>query len=161
MERPSSQTRHRRTLASRTQSAIHDEGAALCDRGRIETAVRRAGLANSQRRCRNQWSRRPFGRIVSRSRLYLLHRTKYMINAVCTARMRSFSTSKIPSDAEKDAARILVRNALRAVSFGTASACCINQLPLGLEDLAEYSRSTGFVLIPKVEHPGQVTQVDG
>jgi citrate lyase subunit beta/citryl-CoA lyase len=37
----------------------------------------------------------------------------------------------------------------------------INQLPLGLEDLAEIiPESPDLVLIPKVEHPGQVTQVD-
>jgi citrate lyase subunit beta/citryl-CoA lyase len=37
----------------------------------------------------------------------------------------------------------------------------INQLPLGLEDLAEIiPESPDLILIPKVEHPGQVTQVD-
>jgi citrate lyase subunit beta/citryl-CoA lyase len=37
----------------------------------------------------------------------------------------------------------------------------INQLPLGLEDLAEIiPEAPDVVLIPKVEHPGQVTQVD-
>jgi citrate lyase subunit beta/citryl-CoA lyase len=64
--------------------------------------------------------------------------------------------------AEKDAARILVRNTLRAVSFGACERMVrINQLPLGLEDLAEIvPESPDLVLIPKVEHPGQVTQVD-
>jgi citrate lyase subunit beta/citryl-CoA lyase len=63
---------------------------------------------------------------------------------------------------EKDAARILVRNTLRAVSFGTCERMVrINQLPLGLEDLAEtIPESPDLILIPKVEHPGQVTQVD-
>jgi citrate lyase subunit beta/citryl-CoA lyase len=37
----------------------------------------------------------------------------------------------------------------------------INQLPLGLEDLAEIvPEEPDLILIPKVEHPGQVTQVD-
>jgi citrate lyase subunit beta/citryl-CoA lyase len=37
----------------------------------------------------------------------------------------------------------------------------INQLPLGLEDLAEVVPEVpDLILIPKVEHPGQVTQVD-
>jgi len=37
----------------------------------------------------------------------------------------------------------------------------INQLPLGLEDLAEIiPESPDLILIPKVEHPGQVAQVD-
>jgi citrate lyase subunit beta/citryl-CoA lyase len=40
--------------------------------------------------------------------------------------------------AEKGAARILVRNALRAVDFGAAERIVrINQLPLGLADLEE------------------------
>ena len=37
----------------------------------------------------------------------------------------------------------------------------INQLPLGLEDLAEIiPEAPDVILIPKAEHPGQVTQVD-
>src|SRR6202007_776814 len=64
--------------------------------------------------------------------------------------------------AEKDAARILVRNTLRSVNFGTCERMVrINQLPLGLEDLAEIiPEAPDLILIPKVEHPGQVTQVD-
>jgi citrate lyase subunit beta/citryl-CoA lyase len=64
--------------------------------------------------------------------------------------------------AEKDAARILVRNALRAVEFGSCERMVrINQLPLGLEDLAEIvPEAPDLILIPKVEHPGQVSQVD-
>jgi len=64
--------------------------------------------------------------------------------------------------AEKDAARILVRNTLRAVDFGACERMVrINQLPLGLEDLAEVvPESPDLILIPKVEHPQQVTEVD-
>ena len=64
--------------------------------------------------------------------------------------------------AEKDAARILTRNTLRAVNFGECERMVrINQLPLGLEDLAEIiPEAPDLILIPKVEHPGQVTQVD-
>jgi citrate lyase subunit beta/citryl-CoA lyase len=64
--------------------------------------------------------------------------------------------------AEKDAARILVRNTLRAVDFnGCERMVRINQLPMGLEDLAEViSESPDLVLIPKTEHPQQVTEVD-
>jgi citrate lyase subunit beta/citryl-CoA lyase len=63
---------------------------------------------------------------------------------------------------EKDAARILVRNALRAVDFGSCERMVrINQLPLGLEDLAEIiPEAPDLILMPKAEHPGQVTQVD-
>ena len=54
--------------------------------------------------------------------------------------------------AEKDAARILVRNTLRAVDFGKCERMVrINQLPLGLEDLAEIvPESPDLVLLPKV-----------
>ncbi|HWY21836.1 MAG TPA: aldolase/citrate lyase family protein, partial [Candidatus Acidoferrum sp.] len=63
---------------------------------------------------------------------------------------------------EKDAARILVRNTLRAVDFGSCERMVrINQLPLGLEDLAEIvPESPDLVLIPKVETPDQVGEAD-
>jgi citrate lyase subunit beta/citryl-CoA lyase len=62
--------------------------------------------------------------------------------------------------AEKDAARLLVRNALRAVDFLQCERMVrINQLPLGLEDLDEIvPESPDLILIPKVENPNQVTQ---
>ena len=64
--------------------------------------------------------------------------------------------------AEKDAARILVRNTLRAVDFGSCERMVrINQLPLGLDDLAEIvGESPDLILIPKVEQPEQVREVD-
>ncbi len=63
---------------------------------------------------------------------------------------------------EKDAARILVRNTLRAVDFGSCERMVrINQLPLGLEDLAEIvGESPDLILIPKVERPEQVGEAD-
>jgi citrate lyase subunit beta/citryl-CoA lyase len=62
---------------------------------------------------------------------------------------------------EKDAARILIRNALRAVDFGCAERMVrINQLPLGLADLDEIiPLSPDLILIPKVEIPQQVSAV--
>jgi len=64
--------------------------------------------------------------------------------------------------AEKDAARILVRNTLRAVDFGGCERMVrINQLPLGLEDLAEIvPQAPDLILIPQVERPEQVGEVD-
>jgi citrate lyase subunit beta / citryl-CoA lyase len=63
---------------------------------------------------------------------------------------------------EKDAARLLVRGALRAVSFnGAEKMVRINQLPLGLEDvriLAPHGVNT--FLIPKAEHADDVRDVD-
>ena len=63
---------------------------------------------------------------------------------------------------EKDAARILVRNALRGVSFGTSERMVrINQLPMGLEDLEEVvPELPDLILIPKVERSEQVAEVD-
>jgi len=65
-------------------------------------------------------------------------------------------------EGEKDAARVLVRNALRAVDFyGAEKMVRINSLPLGLEDaraLAPHGAHT-FV-IPKVESPDDVAAVD-
>lgn len=64
--------------------------------------------------------------------------------------------------AEKDAARILVRNALRAVDFGAAERMIrINQLPLGLADLEEVvPEGPDVILIPKVESAEQVLEVE-
>lgn len=64
--------------------------------------------------------------------------------------------------AEKDAARILVRNALRAVDFCAAERMVrINQLPLGLADLEEVlPEAPDLILIPKVESPEQVAEVE-
>jgi citrate lyase subunit beta/citryl-CoA lyase len=65
--------------------------------------------------------------------------------------------------AEKDAARILVRNALRAVDFGAAERMVrINQLPLGLADLEEIvPQAPDLILVPKVETPEQVSDIVG
>ncbi len=62
---------------------------------------------------------------------------------------------------EKDAARLVVRNALRTVDFfGAERMVRINQLPLGLEDL-DYlvPHNPHIILIPKVEDPAQVVAV--
>ena len=63
---------------------------------------------------------------------------------------------------EKDAARLVVRNALRCVNFGNAERMVrINQLPRGLEDLdAIIPERPDLVLIPKTETANQVAEVD-
>jgi citrate lyase subunit beta / citryl-CoA lyase len=146
--------------------AIHDEGALpYVIAARVETAVRRAGLSNRKA---------PPDRVplpeastrdrLRRSRLYLPgNEPKYAINAALhgpDAIILDLEDSVHHS--EKDAARILARNALRAIHFGSCERMVrINQLPLGLEDLAEIIlEAPDVILIPKVEHPGQVTQVD-
>ncbi|MCK5407903.1 MAG: citrate lyase ACP, partial [Candidatus Krumholzibacteria bacterium] len=62
---------------------------------------------------------------------------------------------------EKDAARILVRNALRCVDFmGAERMVRINQIPLGFDDLEEIvPESPDLILIPKVETAKQVADV--
>ena len=66
------------------------------------------------------------------------------------------------SPREKDAARILVRNTLRAVDFcGAEPMVRINQLPLGLQDLeAVVPHGVHVILIPKCESAKQVQEVD-
>jgi citrate lyase subunit beta/citryl-CoA lyase len=62
---------------------------------------------------------------------------------------------------EKDAARLLVRNALRCVDFQSAERMVrINQLPMGLEDLdAVVPESPQLILIPKAESAAHVQAV--
>src|SRR5499427_7146881 len=147
--------------------AIHDEGALpFVVAARIEAAVRRAGLALGKRSLPEPHPLpSPSAKDrLRRSRLYLPGtEPKYAINAALhepDAIILDLEDSV--HHAQKDAARILVRNTLRAVDFGHCERMVrINQLPLGLEDLAEIiPESPDLILIPKVEHPGQVTQVD-
>jgi citrate lyase subunit beta/citryl-CoA lyase len=147
--------------------SIHDEGALpFVISARIEAAVRRAGLALGKRSLpvQNSLSAPSPKDRLRRSRLYLPgSEPKYYINAALhepDAIILDLEDS-VHRD-EKDAARILVRNTLRAVDFGACERMVrINQLPLGLEDLAEIvSESPDLILMPKVEHPQQVAEVD-
>jgi len=63
---------------------------------------------------------------------------------------------------EKDAAQLLVRNALRQVNFyGVERMVRINQLPQGLEDLQYIvPHNPHIILIPKCESADQVKQID-
>jgi citrate lyase subunit beta / citryl-CoA lyase len=146
---------------------IHDEGALpFVISARIETAVQRAGLALGKRSLPEPIALpAPYPKDrLRRSRLYLPgSEPKYFINAALhgpDAIILDLEDSV--HRAEKDAARILVRNTLRAVDFGTCERMVrINQLPVGLEDLAEVvNESPDLILIPKVEHPQQVSEVD-
>lgn len=147
--------------------SIHDEGALpFTIAARIEAAVQRAGLGLGKRSLPEPVAvakPSPKDRL-RRSRLYLPgSEPKYFINASLhgpDAIILDLEDSVHRS--EKDAARILVRNTLRAVDFGKCERMVrINQLPLGLEDLAEViSESPDLILIPKVEHLQQVTEVD-
>lgn len=148
--------------------AIHDEGALpFTIAARIEAAAKRAGFAGEAARATLQKLPLPVPSPrdrLRRSRLYLPgSEPKYFINA---ALHRPDAVILDLEDSvhrgEKDAARILVRNTLRAVDFGGCERMVrINQLPMGLEDLAEIIPEVpDLILIPKVEQSGQVTEVD-
>ena len=146
---------------------IHDEGALpFVIAARIEAAVRRAGMALGKKSLPAQHTPpAPSQRDrLRRSRLYLPgSEPKYYINAALhspDAVILDLEDS-VHRD-EKDVARLLVRNTLRAVDFGSCERMVrINQLPLGLEDLAEIvGESPDLILIPKVEDPQQVAEVD-
>ncbi len=133
---------------------------------RFETAVRRAGLQVSdflpemKDYCKYVSSRDRF----RRSRLYLPgNEPKFFINAGLhkpDGIILDLEDSVAP--AEKDAARILVRNALRQINFyGAERMVRINQGELGIEDLPWIiPHNVHTILIPKVEEPSQVKAVD-
>jgi citrate lyase subunit beta/citryl-CoA lyase len=147
------------------QVQIHDEGALpFVIAARIEAAVKRAGWGQGTRVLPD---RVPLPEASShdrlrRSRLYVPgSEPKYFINAALhgpDAIILDLEDSVHPG--EKDAARLLVRNALRAVDFLRCERMVrINQLPLGLEDLDEIvPESPDLILIPKVENPEQMVE---
>ena len=146
---------------------IDDRGALPFAIGaRVETAARRAGLVPDDRATvREAPDREPSERDrVRRSRLYLPgNEPKYMINAGlhgADAVILDLEDSVHPG--EKDAARLLVRDALRAVDFGAAERMVrINQGQPGRQDLtAIVPAAPDLVLIPKVEDPAEVERVD-
>jgi citrate lyase subunit beta / citryl-CoA lyase len=146
---------------------LRDEGALpFVISARIETAARRAGLGLGRKASPEKIAQRepsPRDRL-RRSRLYLPgSEPKYFINASLhgpDAIILDLEDSV--HYAEKDAARVLVRNTLRAVDFGKCERMVrINQLPMGLEDLAEIvPESPDLVLLPKTELPEQVAETD-
>ncbi len=157
---------------------IDDEGALpFVIAARIEAAARRAGLGEGTRVLPDrlplpQPSSRSRGGPMApplherdrmrRSRLYVPgSEPKYFINAALHGSDAVILDLEDSVDvSEKDAARLLVRNALRAVDFfGCERMVRINQIPLGLEDLDEIvSESPDLILIPKVETPEQVIE---
>lgn len=101
---------------------------------------------------------------LRRSRLYLPgNEPKFFVNAGLhqpDGIILDLEDSVAPD--EKDAARHLVRNALRSVDFyGTERMVRINQLPMGLEDLQFIIPSkVNLILIPKVEESSQILEVE-
>jgi citrate lyase subunit beta/citryl-CoA lyase len=134
---------------------------------RIEAAVKRAGievgngyLLPMAEHCMYSTTRERF----RRSRLYLPgNEPRFFLNAGIhkpDGIILDLEDAVAPS--EKDAAQVLVRNALRQVNFyGAERMVRINQIPRGLEDL-EYivPNNVHVVLIPKCESAEQVKAVD-
>ena len=149
--------------------AITDEGALpfVID-ARIEAAVKRAGLGEGKSAVPAISVSTGHGATAKdslrRSRLYLPgNEPKYFINAALhepDAVILDLEDSV--HHAEKDAARLLVRNALRAVDFGRCERMVrINQLPLGARDIEQVAPELpDLILIPKVETAEQVMHVD-
>lgn len=101
---------------------------------------------------------------LRRSRLYLPgNEPKFFINAGLHSPdgiILDLEDSVAP--AEKDAARLLVRNALRSVDFyGSERMVRINQIPMGLNDLNYIvPHFVNVILIPKCESSEQVVEVE-
>ncbi len=134
---------------------------------RLEAAVKRAGLGAGREflldpgpgfRAQTQRGR------LRRSRLYLPgNEPKFFLNAALHGPdgiILDLEDSVAP--AEKDAARLLVRNALRAVDFGKAERMVrINQGERGVKDLdAVVPQNVHVLLIPKTETGEHVRSVD-
>ena len=133
---------------------------------RVETALRRAGVkAKGDPRPKRtvQLTGETQRERLRRSRLYLPgNEPKFFVNAGLhhpDGVILDLEDS-VHAD-EKDAARLIVRNALRCVDFyGAELTVRINQLPLGIEDLdAVVPESPHLILIPKTEHADQVRSV--
>jgi citrate lyase subunit beta/citryl-CoA lyase len=147
--------------------AVEDQGALpFVLAARLETAVRRAD-PDCQERFLPPLGPRNTGASPRerprRSRLYLPgNEPKFFINAGLHGPdgiILDLEDSVAP--AEKDAARVLVRNALRAVDFhGAERMVRINQGERGLEDLEwVVPHHVNLILVPKVEHPRQIDRI--
>jgi len=138
------------TIAARVEAAARRAGAEGTGDPRPERTARRERASERDR--------------LRRSRLYLPgNQPKLMINAGLhhpDGVILDLEDSVHPD--EKDAARLMVRNALRSVDFGGSERMVrINQLPLGFEDLkAVVPEGPDLILIPKVEDAGQVEEVE-
>jgi len=134
---------------------------------RFETAIKRA-LPRTKKEYLLPLSKKSTHKTtrdrMRRSRLYLPgNEPKYFINAGLhepDGLILDLEDSVAPT--QKDAAQLLVRNALRSVDFyGGERMVRINQLPKGLDDLKFIvPHNVHVILIPKCESPEQVKEVE-
>jgi citrate lyase subunit beta/citryl-CoA lyase len=146
---------------------LEDQGALpFVIEARIEAAARRAGAGQGKDGRMERGVAVPKAserRRLRRSRLYLPgNEPRFMINAGLHGPdgiILDLEDSVHPS--AKDAARLLVRNALREVDFGTAERMVrINQGELGFADLEVIvPEQPDLILIPKVEQADEVRAV--
>jgi citrate lyase subunit beta / citryl-CoA lyase len=134
---------------------------------RLESAAKRAGIAKEKEFLLpvNPAALKPAVKErFRRSRLYLPgNEPKFFLNAALhkpDGVILDLEDSVSPL--EKDSARLLVRNALRAVDFGDCERMVrINQGALGVDDLeAVVPQNVHCILIPKVETGEHVRAVD-
>jgi citrate lyase subunit beta/citryl-CoA lyase len=134
---------------------------------RVEAAARDAGFSPERESLPDAvegWDAGTTRTRLRRSRLYLPgNEPKFMVNAGlygADGLILDLEDSVAPD--HKLGARYLVRNALRALSFGGAERMVrVNQKQLGLADLdALLAHNVHVVLIPKVESPDEVREVD-
>ena len=147
---------------------VEDQGALpFTLAARLETAIRRSGVDVSGEfllPMNEKYATISTADRLRRSRLYLPgNEPKFYVNAGLHGPdgvILDLEDSVAP--AEKDAARVLVRNALRAVDFhGAERMVRINQGEQGLEDLQwVVPHKVNLVLIPKAEDPQHVVEVD-
>lgn len=101
---------------------------------------------------------------LRRSRLYLPgNEPKFFINAgLHSPDGIILDLEDSVAHSEKDAAQLLVRNALRSVDFyGAERMVRINQMPLGLNDLKFIVPNyVNVILIPKCESSDQITEIE-
>jgi citrate lyase subunit beta/citryl-CoA lyase len=134
---------------------------------RFETAIKRA-LPRTKKEYLLPLSKKSNYKTVKdklrRSRLYLPgNEPKYFINAGLhepDGLILDLEDSVAPT--EKDAAQILVRNALRSVDFyGGERMVRINQLPEGLDDLKFIvPHNVHVIIIPKCESAEQILEIE-
>jgi citrate lyase subunit beta/citryl-CoA lyase len=147
---------------------IDDKGAVpFVIAARVEAAASRAGAGDrgDARPVRTAPEREHTSRNrLRRSRLYLPgDQPKLQLNAGLhrpDGVILDLEDSVHPD--HKEAARLLVRNALRCIDFGPAERMVrINQLPFGLADLSTIvPERPDLLLIPKTETAEQVVEVD-
>lgn len=101
---------------------------------------------------------------LRRSRLYLPgNEPKFFVNAgLHSPDGIILDLEDSVAHSEKDAAQLLVRNALRSVDFyGAERMVRINQMPLGLNDLKFIvPHFVNLILIPKCESADQITEIE-